>query len=193
MPMKPEFTLDEVIKLATQIDLEFASWRRFHGNEQSLINEENPNKLNKNKNFPQKRIAHFEAQGASGSKQGKFNKQDKRNIKCFNCNKTGHMKNECRNRPKQNKKLECTYCHRPNHTFQRCFLKNRHEKERESHRTVGEIKNENIKDENIKELTKNSNWDQQVRELLAKSSEKSLKKELSSKLEGTNEEEKSHQ
>jgi len=45
----------------------------------------------------------------------KFNNSN--NIKCFNCNETGHFKNKCP------QKRFCTICKKPNHTERECFSK----------------------------------------------------------------------
>lgn len=51
--------------------------------------------------------------------------KSRKDIKCFECNKIGHMKKDCR----RTSKKECHFCKKPGHLMQDCWFKKRKEEE----------------------------------------------------------------
>ena len=120
-------TLDFAIELAAEADLENKSWNRVHENEAST-SVQRPNSLFNSVN--RKRVAHI-----SIDEEGSRSRGQSPLIQCFKCKKSGHFKRNCPQleRGKPLSKF-CKYCEVKGHEIRECFLKEKHDKEREAKR-----------------------------------------------------------
>ena len=83
----------------------------------------------------------------SRSKRGKTFINNK--VKCFKCNKNGHIANECRNKDKN---MKCTYCLRMGHIEPECRTKREAQRKKGKNRHNNSIVNACLTDSDLSPL-----------------------------------------
>lgn len=126
--------LDHAIDLATRADVEAKCWHGIHRAENTKHSyPPGSSSMEKIRIVGNKQVAYLKSDSeAPGLSRGK----PLTGIQCFFCKEHGHIKREC---PKLNKmgtakgrrEMHCDYCKRDNHMEGSCYLKRKHEKERE--------------------------------------------------------------
>lgn len=126
--------LDEAIDFARKADVEAECWRSLHGGKTNRTLTSSEHFLSdKVRSVGKGRVAHLQSNKETprGSRGKSLS-----STQCFNCKEYGHVKRDCPDLHKGKGKrsgsaLFCNYCTFDGHVEEECFLKRKHDKERE--------------------------------------------------------------